>query len=232
MSDARDDERLSALIGEGGTHGLAMYGLYWRVNEIIAKQMKGEQPDCRVKYSVTRWSQLLSVRGSHLRHLLDHLSKYGLLTVEWDGADIQVTNRNLLKYRDEYSRKVGQHPDNVPPHAQTHTEAEGKNKPLPFVASHNGLPKSAPVDTAAAVRFFEELRIPADSGTCDVAAQAIRGLVKEKDGSTVEEALQYLLGRAREDMAQAISINRFWFMNQQYLPKKKPSSFGKLKFRN
>jgi hypothetical protein len=47
------------------------------------------------------------------------------VTVEWIESDIKVTIPNLLKYKDEYSRKSGHAPDNVAP--ETETETEGEN---------------------------------------------------------------------------------------------------------
>ncbi len=110
MTASWDDEKLASLVGEGGPAGLARYGLYWRINEIIASKMEGKDPSCSVQYPVTRWSTLLSVRGSLVRQLLGQLPKNGLLTVEWIGTEIRVTNCNLLKYRDEYSQKSRQTP--------------------------------------------------------------------------------------------------------------------------
>lgn len=115
QANSWDDERIAALVGNGGKDGLAMYGAYWRVQEILAAQMDGPDPSCAVQYSVSRWSVLLSVRGSHVSHYLGQLAEKGLVTVEWIGSDVRVTNRKLLKYRDEYSRKSGHAPENVPP---------------------------------------------------------------------------------------------------------------------
>jgi hypothetical protein len=110
MTASWDDEKLAALVGEGGDLGLARYGLYWRINEIIARQMEGKTPSCSVRYPVTRWSLLLSLRGSLVFSKLSRLAVTGLVTVERDGSDIIVTNCNLLKYRDEYSKKSGHSP--------------------------------------------------------------------------------------------------------------------------
>ena len=121
MTATWDDERVARLVDKGGMEGLGMYGLYWRVNEIIAAQMEGKNPHCSVRYTVTRWSLLLSLRGSLVFSALSRLGVTGLLTVKRDGDELTVTNRNLLKYRDEYSKKSGQSPDNVPPR----TEGEG-----------------------------------------------------------------------------------------------------------
>jgi hypothetical protein len=124
MTASWDDEKMAKLAGAGGMEGLAMYGLYWRVQEIIAGQMEGKEPKCSVHYSVTRWSLLLSLRGSLVFSTLSRLGVTGLVTVERDGDDVRVTNRNLLKYRDEYARKSGHSQDNVRP--RTELEGEGE----------------------------------------------------------------------------------------------------------
>lgn len=138
MTASWDDEKMAQLVDSGG---LALYGLYWRVQEIIAGRMEGKDPSCSVQYSVTRWSLLLSLRGSHVFSTLSRLAVTGLVTVERHGDDIAVTNRNLLKYRDEYSRKSGHDPENVPP--RTDTEEEAKTEyiaPSPEVLSADAPP--------------------------------------------------------------------------------------------
>lgn len=124
MTATWDDERVARLVDKSGMEGLAMYGLYWRVQEIIASQMEGIDPHCSVRYTVTRWSLLLSLRGSLVFSALSRLAVTGLVTVQRTGNDILVTNRNLLKYRDEYSKKSRYTPDNVP----TRTEGEGEGE--------------------------------------------------------------------------------------------------------
>ena len=120
-----DDEKLANLVGEGGDSGLALYGAFWRMAEIVASQMDGPAPSCSVSYPVWRWVRLMSVRKSYLSSILTRLQKEGLLVLEGDPkADQTVTVKmpNLLKYRDEYSKKSRQAPDNVPPR----TEGEGE----------------------------------------------------------------------------------------------------------
>jgi hypothetical protein len=48
--------------------------------------------------------------------------------VERDGDDIRVTNRNLLKYRDEYSKKSRHTPDDVPPRTEGEGEGEAEGE--------------------------------------------------------------------------------------------------------
>lgn len=134
MSASWDDERLARVVGGGGMDGLAMYGLYWRLLEIVASQIEGKTPSCSVQYSVTRWSLLLSLRGSLVFSAMSRLAVTGVVIVTRTDSDVRVTIPNLLKYRDEYSRKSGQSPNDIPPR----TEAEGdgdiegdKKEPLP-----------------------------------------------------------------------------------------------------
>jgi hypothetical protein len=142
MTATWDDERVAALVDKGGMEGLAMYGLYWRIQEIIASQMEGKDPSCSVRYTVTRWSLLLSLRGSLVFSTLSRLGATGLVTVTRDDSGIVVKNRNLLKYRDEYSRKSGVSTDNIP--SRTEGEGEGEQnktkeqKPFPEKPSASG----------------------------------------------------------------------------------------------
>ena len=59
---------------------------------------------------------------------LSRLALTGVLTVERHGDDIRVTNRNLLKYRDEYSRKSGHSQDKVAPEENRTEKEEEKRK--------------------------------------------------------------------------------------------------------
>lgn len=126
MTASWDDEKLAALVGDGGDSGLALYGAYWRIAEIVAAQMDGPEPSCAVSYPVTRWAQKLFVRKSYATSILLRLQKEKLLVIEGDpktDESVIVRMANLKKYRDEYSKKSGHAPDNVPP--RTEGEAEG-----------------------------------------------------------------------------------------------------------
>lgn len=121
MTATSRDEKIARLVGDGSVEGMARYGLYWRVNEIIGEQMEGASPSCSVSYPISVWSRLLPMRGSLVAQSLMRLGvadessdKAPLITVERTGDDIRVTNRNLLKYRDEYARKSGQTPKDLP----------------------------------------------------------------------------------------------------------------------
>ncbi|HXE14060.1 MAG TPA: hypothetical protein VN633_18175 [Bryobacteraceae bacterium] len=134
MTAMWDDERVAKLVGAGGVEGLAAFGLYCRVLDIVADQMDAKTTQCSVTYPVTRWSLLLSLRGSHVRHWLEKLAVTTLLTVEWVDSDIRVTIPNLLKYRDEYSKKSGQTPNKEQNRTDTEEE-QNISTPKPKLVS-------------------------------------------------------------------------------------------------
>lgn len=109
MTASHDDEKLADLITR---YGHAGYGVWWLVVEIVAARVESDGK-AEVTYPVSKWSHLLSVRGSLVRHCLSKLEVTHLVTVEWTDSDITVRIPNLLKYRDEYSRKSGHTPDIV-----------------------------------------------------------------------------------------------------------------------
>lgn len=109
MTATRRDEKIADLISR---YGMAGYGTWWAVVEVVAERVeKNSHPS--VTYPVTTWSHLLSLRGSHVRQGIEKLVVTHLVTATWEGDDLTVTIPNLLKYRDEFSRKSGVTPDTV-----------------------------------------------------------------------------------------------------------------------
>lgn len=122
----RRDEKVARLIAQ---YGWEAYGVYWAVQEIIADQMTGKDPSCSVSYPISTWSHLLLTRGSLVFSSLSRLAVTGLVTVEREDSEIRVTNRKLLKYRDEYSTKSGHNRDKVGTgNTEADTEAEEDKK--------------------------------------------------------------------------------------------------------
>lgn len=129
MAASWHDEGLAKLVDRGGMEGLARYGLFWRVVEIVADQLDPKGANPTVCYSITRWSLLLSLRGSLVFSTLSTLGVTGGVTVERAGDDVRVTVPNLLKYRDEYSKKSGHTPESVGPKNRTDADTELEKKP-------------------------------------------------------------------------------------------------------
>lgn len=102
ITDTDTDERISALIDAMGMEG---YGLWWRLLEIIAKQMD-DTDKCDVTYSLPRWSLLLYCHHNKVRSFLGNSEVIGLCAVSNDGGKIKVTVPNLLKYRDNHTKNL------------------------------------------------------------------------------------------------------------------------------
>lgn len=215
MTATRRDEKIARLISDGGEKAMARYGLYWMVQEIIAEQMEGKEPSCSVCYPISVWAQLLVTRGSLVFSTLSTLAVTGVVTVERDGNDIRVTNRKLLKYRDEYARKSGQTPDKLRTRTegeqiQINTEKIQRTKEAPLLDNGSEL--------MLAHWLLEEAGVVADNSTRRVVADAIRLLSKE--GGTTQTAAEFILQATRSAMADGETVNRFWFTDQRYRPQK------------
>lgn len=136
MTASRQDEKVARLMSEYGPYG---YGLWWMVLEVVAARIEGNSHPA-VTYPVSTWSHLLSLRGSHVRQAIAKLAVTHLVTAEWSGNELTVTIPNLLKYRDEYSKKSRHSPDDVrrkeqiqkqSTEADTHTEITTPKPPTP-----------------------------------------------------------------------------------------------------
>lgn len=127
MTATRDDEKVAMLIAKLGHEG---YGLWWMVLETIAKSI-GKGEDNSLRYPVNKWATELQLLPQHVFKKLQLVAEVGLLQVSRDGVVIEVRAPNLLKYRDEYSKKSGHTPDNIRPKQQKQkqiqiTEAEAE----------------------------------------------------------------------------------------------------------
>ena len=125
LTATRRDEKVARMIS---LHGYRSYGIWWAVIETVAENFDGKNPS--LTYPLTTWSHLLSLRGSHVMSTLLTLGVTGVLTVERHGGDITVTIPNLLKYRDEYSRKSGHSPEIVRPKIEIQSIDTETDKPL------------------------------------------------------------------------------------------------------
>ena len=95
--------------------GFAGYGRWWRLLEIIAAKMDSTDKCCS-EYSRQKWRKLLEINevkfSSFLKIIEENLNcKIFLIKNEIEFIKIEIPN--LLKIRDEYSRKSGHCQDNV-----------------------------------------------------------------------------------------------------------------------
>ena len=99
-------------------YGLAGYGAYFLILEKIAAQIRRESGDPSLTLSMRKWCQHLDRRPAWTNDFLIFADSVGLLSVTFNKDVVTIKVPNLLKYADEYSRKVGiksgQPPDKSP----------------------------------------------------------------------------------------------------------------------
>ena len=97
--------------------GLEGYGLYWIILEAIAEQCTAENDKIFLELSPKNWRKVAEISPKKLEKFLSFSEKLGLFSVKKSQNLIRVECPNLLKYRDEYSKKKkkksGQYPDKV-----------------------------------------------------------------------------------------------------------------------
>ncbi len=136
MTASHLDEKLSRLLDSSG---LAGYGAWWLVLEIIAGEMGKDDPRCSVEHSLTRWSRLLDSHPNQVKKYLGSMQGAGLVDLECIERRYRVSVPNLLKYRDEYSKKSGHTPKSRRTNSSSESEAEieTESEPKSTTASYS-----------------------------------------------------------------------------------------------
>ena len=112
LTAAADDEKIAELIDRHGAEG---YGIYWMILEKIAFLMDGSNKTF-ARYSIKKWSKFCGKSPKVFRNFLETFEKLSLFYSEISGKDsdfLIIDCPNLLKYRDEYSKKSRQTPDKL-----------------------------------------------------------------------------------------------------------------------
>jgi len=107
MVAAADDEKLADVLTEFGPEG---YGVWWLLIEVIGKQMD-KSDKCEASYSLDIWARKLYISKRKTTSFLTVFSEKKLVFLEYDTSNciikIVVKVPNMLKFRDEYSKKSG-----------------------------------------------------------------------------------------------------------------------------
>ena len=101
-TDAKDSEKLKAIIDEFGFEG---YGRWFRIMEIIAEKMD-ESTRCHYEQSEWEWCCNLKAKRKQLTCFLKATEKQMLCKVERNGKQLRIEIPNLLKKRDNYSKNL------------------------------------------------------------------------------------------------------------------------------
>jgi len=101
LTDSWHDEKLSMIVEE---HGLEIYGFWWRLLEIIGKQMDAtDRTNCR--YSVKVWGKFCGISPKKFQKFAETLNENELIILKNGQKFTDISIPNLLKFRDEYTRK-------------------------------------------------------------------------------------------------------------------------------
>ena len=101
-TDAKDSEKLKAIIDEFGFEG---YGRWFRIMEIIAEKMD-DSSRCHYEQSEWEWCCNLKAKRKQLTCFLKATEKQMLCKVVANGKQLRIEIPNLLKKRDNYSKHL------------------------------------------------------------------------------------------------------------------------------
>lgn len=108
LSMAHADIQMSALLEECGPEG---YGIYWLIWEDIASIMESGKMDPRNVHSISKWAEVCHCSTRVWTRVTHSLEKKALIFVQTFDKRVQITIPNILKYKDEYSKKSGHSPE-------------------------------------------------------------------------------------------------------------------------
>lgn len=129
---AHADKALAAILEEFGAEG---YGVYWLMIEDIAAPMeKDKMIDPSATHSWVKWSQICHCSVRVLKSIANRLEEKKLIDLISIDNRSQITIHNILKYKDEYSKKSGQTPEQE----QKQKERQKQKENTPKAPAPNG----------------------------------------------------------------------------------------------
>lgn len=115
LSLAHADEAISFVLEE---HGAEAYGAWWLILEDIAAPMESGKMEPIASHSVVKWAQICHCSARRFRSIANSLAQKNLIVVESDLDRIRIEVPNILKYKDEYSKRSGETPEQDREHIQ------------------------------------------------------------------------------------------------------------------
>lgn len=101
LTNSWEDEKLAAITSE---HGLEIYGFWWRILEIIGKQMDASsKTDCQ--YSAKTWGKFAGISAKKFQKFARILAEKKLIFIESGCSEIKINVPKLAEYRDEWSQR-------------------------------------------------------------------------------------------------------------------------------
>jgi len=125
MSGSGQDEKLMRLKDE---FGMAGYGVYWSILEIIASQMNPDNQQTSVTFSLKNWRKVTDFSPQKLQVFVTFASNLKLFSSEMNGKELTINCPNLLKFKDEYSKKAERKPADNSGQVSGHTPSSEKEQ--------------------------------------------------------------------------------------------------------
>lgn len=115
MTCSFNDEKISAVVDELGMEG---YGFWWRILEVVAEKTdeSGEYSAC---FSAKKWGNFFGFSAKKFENFVRIFQKNKIFDVEFSENMVTVSIPNLLKYRDEWSRKKSRNSGETPEKLQS-----------------------------------------------------------------------------------------------------------------
>lgn len=174
-ADASDDEFIAIIEDRFGLEG---YARWWKLLEVIAKQMD-KTGRCSATYPLYKWETFLKAKRKQMLCFLEATEKQGKTKLIRSGNVLTIECPKLLEIRDEYSKKSGHTPDKCPP----------KKKEAEVDAEQEELLKEGGEDPV-----FVSIKLKGSDGELIVRESYVRELEKTYDRLDVRQALKNILG--------------------------------------
>lgn len=186
LSTAHNDDEVDLLLEECGAEG---YGAYWLIIEDIAGPMEAGKMEPSAIHSDAKWASLCRVHHLTWKSLKLKLGRKLLLITPMADGRVKIAAPNILKYKDEYSRKSGQTPALSRERADTEgeqRESRGRARAVPPESA----PEKQPTDaTAAALQRMHE-KHPYPSNPLDALYQFQRTVETAVNPEAVRESAE------------------------------------------
>ena len=146
FTDAYNNEKLSRIVE---TFGLEGYGFWWRLLEIVAAKID-ESDETTVVFSAKKWGSLFGLSAKKFERMAEVFAQHNLILLDFCPQGYVVNIPNLLKYRDEWTKRKARNSGVAPnalrckekeTEADTETEAEAEQEVDPVAAVCEALQK-------------------------------------------------------------------------------------------
>ncbi len=109
ITTTRSDEKIARLFDRLGAEG---YGVFWSVLEEIARNLEGNSPTF-LRLSAKNWGKVCGFSARKFEKTSRVLKEIGIFSIEYFENEILIKAPNLLKYRDEWSKRKDKTPEQL-----------------------------------------------------------------------------------------------------------------------